>query len=128
MDMPYATIPIFGVQGRLYREKKLAYMVSSVERPYNHPIYSLDTEIGSSIFFTEGGKDNFSSQNVAFVPTQKELEGLWNVNFDGAACREGAGAGVWVKPPGGSALNYSYKFTFACTNNEAEYEAMMLEI
>ena len=33
-----------------------------------------------------------------------------------------------MKPPRGRALNYSYKVTFDCTNNEAEYEAMMLEI
>ena len=29
MDMSYATIPLFGVQRRLYRDKNLAYMVSS---------------------------------------------------------------------------------------------------
>ena len=52
MDMSYATILIFGVHRRLYREKNLAYMVSSVARSNNHPIYSLDTEIGSPIFFT----------------------------------------------------------------------------
>ena len=60
-------------------------MVRSPERTNNHPIYSLDIEIGSSIFPTEGGKGIFSSHNTSFVPTQEELEGLWNVNFDGAA-------------------------------------------
>jgi len=35
-------------------------------------------------------------QNYSFVPTQEHLEGLWNVNFDGAICKEGAGAGMWV--------------------------------
>ena len=45
MDMSYATIPVFGVQRNIYREKKLTYMVSSDERPNNHPIYSLETEI-----------------------------------------------------------------------------------
>ena len=99
MDMSYATIPIFGVQRRLYRERKLAYMVRSAERPNNDHIYSLDTKIGSSISFTKGGKDNFSSQNTYFIPTQEELEGWWNVSFDGVACKEQAGDGVWVKPP-----------------------------
>ena len=50
------------------------------------------------------------------------------MNFDVAACKEGEGAGVWVKTPGGSALNYSYKLAFNRTNNVAEYEAMMLGI
>ena len=61
MDMSYATILVFGVQRRLYKEKTLAYMVSSVEIPNNHPIYSLEIEIGSSIFLTEGGKVTFNS-------------------------------------------------------------------
>jgi len=56
------------------------------------------------------------------------LEGLWNVNFDGAVCKEGVGASVWMQLPGGGALNYSYKFSFDCTNNEAKYEALMLAI
>lgn len=34
-----------GRQRRLYREQKMAYMVSNAERPNNHPIYSLDTEM-----------------------------------------------------------------------------------
>ena len=69
MDMSNATILVLEEKRRIYREKKLAYMVSSAKNPNNHPIYSLDTEIGSSIFFTEGGKDNFSSHNASFVPT-----------------------------------------------------------
>ena len=55
MDMSYSIIPVFGVHRRIYREHKLPYMVRSAERPNNHPIYSLDTEMGSSIFLIEGG-------------------------------------------------------------------------
>ena len=69
MDMSYATIPVFGEQRRLYREKKMAYMVSNAEQPNNHPIYSLDTELGSAILFNEEGEEVFSLQNSSFVPT-----------------------------------------------------------
>lgn len=51
MDMSYATIPVFSEQRRLYREQKMAYMVSNAEQPNNHPVYSLDTELGSAILF-----------------------------------------------------------------------------
>ena len=61
MDMSYATIPVFGVHRRLFRGEKLAYMVTNAEGPNNHPIYSLDTEMGSVIFFIEGGKGSRSS-------------------------------------------------------------------
>lgn len=33
MDMSYATIPVFGEKKRLYRETRLAYMVSSKDKP-----------------------------------------------------------------------------------------------
>jgi hypothetical protein len=50
MDMSYATIPIFGQDRQMYREVLLKYMVSSKTQPNNHPIYFVDTEVGSSIF------------------------------------------------------------------------------
>ena len=51
LDFSYATIPVFGVQRRLYRESRLKYMISSKECPENHPIYAIDTEMGSTIFY-----------------------------------------------------------------------------
>jgi hypothetical protein len=47
----YATIPVFGHDRRLYREVLLKYMVSNKMQPNNHPIYAIDTEVGSSIFY-----------------------------------------------------------------------------
>ena len=73
MDMSYATIPVFGVQRRIFREQKLAYMVTNAERPHNHPIYSMDMDTESTISFTEGDEDSYCFQNAAFEPTQEEL-------------------------------------------------------
>ena len=84
--------------------------------------------MGLTIIFNEEGEESLNLQNPSFVPTQMQLEGLWNMNFDGAVCKEGVGAGVWMKLPDGEALSYSYKFTYECTKNEAEYEALMLAI
>ena len=53
MDLTYATIYVFGEQRRLYRETRMAYMVSSKDKPQNFPIYALDTELGSVILFNE---------------------------------------------------------------------------
>ena len=57
MDMSYSTIQIFGIQRRHFRDKKLAYMVTSVERMKNHPINVLDIEMGATIFFTDEDED-----------------------------------------------------------------------
>jgi ribonuclease HI len=48
------------------------------------------------------------------------------MNFDGAACREGAGVGIWINHPKGDAKLCSYKLVFECTNNMVEYEALIL--
>lgn len=53
MDLSYATIPIFGMLRRLYRENQLAYMINNRENPKNHPIYSVDIDMGSSVLFNE---------------------------------------------------------------------------
>ena len=51
MDFSYLTIPIFGVQRRLYRKSRLKYTISNKKNPEDHPIYDVDTEMGSSIFY-----------------------------------------------------------------------------
>ena len=53
MDLSYATIHIFGEKRRLYRENHLAYMISNKENPENHPIYFVDTNMGSSMLFND---------------------------------------------------------------------------
>jgi hypothetical protein len=50
MDLTYTTIPVFGGEHRrLYREVQLAYIVSDEANPTNHPIFALDTDLGSSL-------------------------------------------------------------------------------
>ena len=50
MDLTYATIHVFGGEHRiLYRESQLAYIISDETNPTNHPIFSLDTDLGSNI-------------------------------------------------------------------------------
>jgi hypothetical protein len=50
MDLTYATIPVFGGEHRrLYKEAQLAYIISDEANPTNHPIFALDTDLGSSV-------------------------------------------------------------------------------
>ena len=48
------------------------------------------------------------------------------MDFDGAVGKEGSGVGVWIRPPSGEPKLLSYKLYFDCTNNVAEYEALVL--
>jgi hypothetical protein len=53
MDMSYATIHVFGQDRRLYKEIFLKYMVNNKSQLNNQSIYSMETELGSSIFFND---------------------------------------------------------------------------
>ena len=64
MDMSYVTIPIFGEQRRLYRENMLAYMISSPKYPENHPIYLVETDLGSTIFCNDVVDEIFDCEIV----------------------------------------------------------------
>jgi hypothetical protein len=50
----------------------------------------------------------------------------WKLFFDGLACREGQGVGVVLISPRGAIFEQSVHFEYFCTNNQAEYEAILL--
>lgn len=139
MDMSYATIPVFGIQRRLYRENGLKYLISSKECPENHPVYVVDTEMGSEIFFNQSPAKNEDhviiseiKQNIEEIKNEVDIdmdvkEKWWTMNFDGDVSREGATARVDIIAPYCIKQNlFSYKFYFECTNNIAKYEAQIL--
>ena len=53
---------------------------------------------------------------------------MWNMSFDGVVRKEGAWASVWISPPKVGTKIYLYKLAFDCTNNMAEYEALILRL
>ena len=46
--------------------------------------------------------------------------------FDGSIAKVGAGAGVYIISPIRDFKDMSFKLTFECTNNVAQYEAFLL--
>jgi len=48
------------------------------------------------------------------------------MTFDGVVSREGAGVDVWIISPKMDSKLHSFKLAFECTNNEEEYEALLL--
>ncbi|CAM8911138.1 unnamed protein product [Rhodiola kirilowii] len=50
----------------------------------------------------------------------------WKMFFDGAARRDGAGAGVVFVSPENHLLPFSFTLTQLCSNNMAEYQALLL--
>ena len=48
------------------------------------------------------------------------------MSFDGAASKKGVGVGISIRSPTSEPKLLSYKLGFKCTNNVAEYEALIL--
>jgi hypothetical protein len=103
MDLTYATISIFGGEHRrLYREVELVYIVSDEAYPTNHPIYALDTDLGSSSLHLtdahevplEFKKNPLSDQEIPPPNTS-----VWKMFFNGTSSSEGVGAGVIFVSP-----------------------------
>jgi ribonuclease HI len=67
--------------------------------------------------------------NIVFIKT--ELCNLVSIHpcklfFDGSACREGQGVGIVLISSRGTVFEQSVCIEYYCTNNQAEYEAILL--
>lgn len=64
------------------------------------------------------------------IPPDDEIRDLkdkvWYMYFDGAASRQGKGAGIVLKSPLVHIFKFAYRLEFEATNNVAEYEAILL--
>ena len=66
--------------------------------------------------------DDLPNEEVMLV----EMSQPWKMFFDGAAQRDGAGARVVFVTPEGDVLPYSFTLVKCCSNNVAEYQALIL--
>jgi hypothetical protein len=130
MDLTYDTIPVFGGEHRiLYREAQLAYIISGEANPTNNPIFSLDTDLGSSFLqLTNAPKPLLKHRKYPTTSHEfsSPITSIWKMFFDGASSREGAGAGIFFVSPTQETVSLSYKLEFETTNNVEEYEALVL--
>jgi len=76
----------------------------------------------------ETEKLSMPTPKMAKTPnTDHEEEILWYLKFDGSVDKLGAGAGVWIhNTQTDHAEGHAYRLNFRCTNNMAEYEALLL--
>jgi hypothetical protein len=88
MDLTYATIPVFGGEyRRLYRESQLAYIIRDEANPTNHPIFALDTDLGSSLLqLTHAPEPPLKLRKKPIVSPEvpPSITPIWKMFFDGA--------------------------------------------
>ena len=64
---------------------------------------------------------------VETLSINHKQEITWYLEFDGSVNKLGAGAGVWIhNTHNNHAEGHAYRLNFKCTNNMAEYEALLL--
>jgi len=56
---------------------------------------------------------------------EKPTTKYWTMHFDGSRQLQGSGAGVVLTSPRGEKFCYVLQLQFTCTNNAAEYEALL---
>jgi ribonuclease HI len=66
------------------------------------------------------GGHNVDLDLVSLVP--------WKLYFDGSVCSNGQGVGVVYISPYGAVFEASCRLEFFCTNNQAEYEALLFRL
>jgi ribonuclease HI len=49
----------------------------------------------------------------------------WKLYFDGLACSDGQGIGIVIISPNGTYFDMASRLEYFCTNNQAEYEALL---
>jgi hypothetical protein len=130
MDLSYATIHVFGGEHRrLYREAQLDYIISDEGNPTNHPIYVVDTDLGSSILqLTDLPQPplEIRKPSPTSCETVKQDAQTWKMFFDGASSKDSVGVGVVFISPSQEVITLSFKLEFETTNNIVEYEALVL--
>ena len=73
--------------------------------------------------------DTNNSSEIVPIPCDFALEltdpNIWTLYFDGSRNKEGAGAGCLLIDPHGNKTMIACRLEFECTNNVAEYEALI---
>ncbi|GAV74536.1 RVT_3 domain-containing protein [Cephalotus follicularis] len=72
-------------------------------------------------------EDNTPTECMEEDPFKTERE-VWKLFVDGSSCIIGCGAGLVLTSPSGWMLEYTLRFRFKATNNEAEWEALIARL
>ena len=83
------------------------------------------TEIPDRTENNDNGKSTTQPIAKTAPETQEEASDTWTLYTDGASSTDGSGAGIILTSPSGDKSTYALRLDFKCSNNEAEYEALL---
>jgi hypothetical protein len=101
------------------RIRKWAYALIEYDLAYE-PLKSMRGQVVADFIVGHNiDQNNDESYNLVSIHP-------WKLFFDGLVCREGQGVGVVLVSPRGAILEQSVRLEYFCTNNQDEYEAILL--
>jgi hypothetical protein len=101
------------------RIRKWAYALIEYDLAYE-PLKSMRGQVVADFIVGHNiDQNNDESYNLVSIHP-------WKLFFDSLVCREGQGVGVVLVSPRGAILEQSVRLEYFCTNNQAEYEAILL--
>ena len=59
---------------------------------------------------------------------EPDSSGWWTINVDSASRKTGVGLGLQLKAQTGEVIEQAIRLNFSASNNEAEYEAIIIEL
>ncbi|KAL0378856.1 UNVERIFIED_CONTAM: hypothetical protein Sradi_3191100 [Sesamum radiatum] len=69
---------------------------------------------------------DFVSEMMEMSIKETSQEQIWLLHVDSSSTTQGSGAGIVITTPQGEDLEFAIKFGFKASNNEAEYEALVI--
>nr|GFC72006.1 reverse transcriptase domain-containing protein [Tanacetum cinerariifolium] len=95
------------------------------------PVLTAPKEKEELIIYLAAAKEAINARPEDDTPDtpmedREELPDPWILFTDGSSCVDGSEAGLIIMNPEGMEFTYALKFRFNATNNEAEYEALIV--
>nr|GEW90023.1 reverse transcriptase domain-containing protein [Tanacetum cinerariifolium] len=123
-ELPMLTVPMEKEELIVYlaATKETVSAVSMTERKAKQmPIYFVSRALRDFIV-----KRPEEDSTDTPMEEEGELPEPWILFTDGSSCTDGSGAGLILTNPDGMDFTYALRFRFDATNNEAEYEALIV--
>jgi hypothetical protein len=100
------------------RISKWAYALIEYDLAYQ-PLESMKGQVVTDVI-VEHRIDNAPELGVSYLTITH-----WTLYFDGSVCNEGQGIGIVLVSPSNASFDFSSRLKTYCTNNQAEYEALI---
>ncbi|KAL0290958.1 UNVERIFIED_CONTAM: Ribonuclease HI [Sesamum radiatum] len=96
-------------------------------RPYflSHPV-GVKTNTPLKTTIKAQALADFVSEMTEMTIKGASQDQKWLLHVDGSSRAQGSGAGIVITTPQGEDLEFTIKFDFKASNNEAEYEALVI--